>query len=132
MPAYNFKKQFVPAVESGQKTITIRRTLRGAAKGKTAHLYYGLRTKQCRKIGEGVIEFAVPIKFYETTGGKFGAMVGTQEGSTHKAHLVCDGLQRLASDDGFDSVEAMHAFFKEQYTLPFEGFVIAWKLKQLP
>jgi hypothetical protein len=132
MPAYSFKKQFVPAVESGKKTITIRKTLRGASKGKTAHLYYGLRTKQCRKIGEGVIEFALPIKFYETSDGKFVALVGTEEISTHKAHLVCDGLHRLALDDGFDSVEAMHAFFKEQYTLPFEGFVIAWKLKVLP
>ncbi len=128
MPAYNFKKQFVQAVESGQKTITIRQTLRGAARGKTAHLYYGLRTKQCRKLGEGVIEFAVPIKFCETSTGKLVALVGTEQSSTHRAHLQCDGLERLAADDGFDSVKAMHAFFKEQYTLPFEGFVIAWKL----
>jgi hypothetical protein len=132
MPAYNFKKQFVPAVESGQKTITIRQTLRGAAKGKTAHLYYGLRTKQCRKIGEGVIEFAVPITLEETASGALSALIAPHlNNPLLRVQLEVDGLEKLAADDGFDSVEAMHSFFKEQYTLPFEGFVIAWKLKGL-
>lgn len=29
MPAYNFKQQFAPAVESGQKRQTIRQTTKG-------------------------------------------------------------------------------------------------------
>jgi hypothetical protein len=130
MPAYSFKKQFVSAVETGQKTITIRQTLRGAAKGKTAHLYYGLRTKQCRKIGEGVIEFAVSIRFEESESGKLVAIIAPDENNPlFRLKLEDGGLEKLAADDGFDSVEAMHAFFKQQYTLPFEGFVIAWNLK---
>ena len=54
MPAFNFKPQFAPLVESGKKTKTIRPTKRGNV-GDTAYLYTRQRTKNSRKLGEGVL-----------------------------------------------------------------------------
>jgi hypothetical protein len=63
MPAYSFKKRFVPYVLMGNKKQTIRqRRLKGFAKpGDTIYLYYGMRTKNCAKIGEGNCSMAVSI-----------------------------------------------------------------------
>lgn len=55
MPAINFKKQFAPAVESGEKRQTIRARRqdgRDPVAGQTLYLYTGIRTKGCRKLGE--------------------------------------------------------------------------------
>lgn len=54
MPSFNFQASFAAAVESGQKTQTIRKTCR-AKVGDAAYLYTGQRTKQCRKLGEGIV-----------------------------------------------------------------------------
>ena len=44
MALYNFKRQFVPMVLSGEKTHTIRATRARATKvGETLYLYTGLR-----------------------------------------------------------------------------------------
>jgi hypothetical protein len=52
MPAYNFQKQFAPAVERGEKLCTIRR--KAPKVGDKAYLYTGMRTKACRPLGVGV------------------------------------------------------------------------------
>lgn len=53
MPAYSFKGQFVPYVEEGSKPHTIRaRRKNFAKKGDMLYLYFGMRTKFCRKIRE--------------------------------------------------------------------------------
>lgn len=51
----NFKQQFAEMVESGEKRQTIRRERKGhrqIGKGDHLKLYTGLRTKQCRLLGE--------------------------------------------------------------------------------
>jgi hypothetical protein len=50
MVAFNFQKRFAPMVEDGRKTHTIRDNHRGAKSGVKLQLYYGMRTKQCRKL----------------------------------------------------------------------------------
>src|SRR4051812_30290134 len=56
MPAYSFKERFIPMILDGTKRQTIRkRRLKGFAKiGDTLYLYFGLRTKFCRKLGEEI------------------------------------------------------------------------------
>lgn len=57
MVAFNFRGQFIEAVEAGRKRQTIRDTLRpGAHPGAAVQLYYGLRTKACRLLGAGVLD----------------------------------------------------------------------------
>ena len=54
MPLIGFKKEFADLVESGAKRQTIRAPRKRPIKvGDTLYLYTGLRTKQCRKLGEG-------------------------------------------------------------------------------
>jgi hypothetical protein len=55
MPAYSFQERFVPCVQKGSKTQTIRtRRKKGfAKKGDRIYLYFGMRTKWCKKLGEG-------------------------------------------------------------------------------
>lgn len=54
MPSFNFKPQFADDVENYIKLQTIRSTRRGKV-GDTAYLYTGMRTKKCRKLGEGIL-----------------------------------------------------------------------------
>ena len=51
MVAYSFKKQFIPMIETGEKRQTVRADRRRHARpGEAVQLYFGMRTKQCRKI----------------------------------------------------------------------------------
>lgn len=55
MPAYSFQKRFVPYIQDGSKRQTIRSRRKHPAKpGDTLYLYYGLRTKHCRKLREEI------------------------------------------------------------------------------
>jgi hypothetical protein len=130
MPAYNFKAQFAPAVEAGQKLCTIRG--KAAKLGTTAYLYTGMRTKACRKLGQGKIinNTAIRIGYEEdrcTPRFFYGAIKIAK-----KDFLI------LAKSDGFDSCLEMVNFFSDTYktiTLTpgggadvFSGFMITWEL----
>lgn len=124
MPAYNFQKQFAPLVESGQKCQTIRKTNKGAKVGDTAYLYYGQRTKQCRKLGEGTITEIRSITILCTgLQQAIGAWVGN-------IWYEDRALNCLAQDDGFESGEAMVAWFADLYGLPFHGYLHKWTLNK--
>ena len=56
MGLYSFKKQFVPYVENGTKTHTIRGKRRHPDRpGSTFYGYYAVRSKHCRKLIEAPI-----------------------------------------------------------------------------
>ena len=129
MPAYNFKAQFAPAVEAGQKLCTIRG--RAAVVGTKAYLYTGMRTKACRKLGQGTIVHCAGIALgYDAKGlarAKFG---------NYKMDAV--EFAALAVADGFSEPQDMVDFFSDQYNLStatedggedvFTGFMITWEL----
>jgi hypothetical protein len=123
MPAYNFKKEFADAVESGKKCSTIRRDVRGAKVGGTAYLYTGQRTKACRKLGEGVL---IGVRQIEILRNDDGDPLAHVNGIAYGLHQ----LEILARGDGFADGETMVAWFEKQYgTLPFKGFLHEWVLK---
>lgn len=113
MVAFNFQPRFADLVESGQKTQTIRKTLR-AKVGDPVHLYTGQRTKQCRKLGEGriVLIQAVEIRWQGIYFGN--AMLSGKEHDD------------LAAADGFSSCAEMFDWFEKQHGLPFDGFLYKW------
>jgi hypothetical protein len=56
MVAYSFNRRFVPAIESGMKSQTIRAHRRRHARpGEQLQLYTGMRTKSCRLIRSDVV-----------------------------------------------------------------------------
>jgi hypothetical protein len=129
MPAYNFKAQFAPAVAAGQKLSTIRG--RSARVGATAYLFTGMRTKACKRLGQGRITGCEPIALGSTVDGlPTGRLAG--ELLSQKA------LNKLAKIDGFPNALAMIDWFAETYDqldllnsgswLVFEGFLTTWEL----
>jgi hypothetical protein len=116
MPAYSFKKRFVPPVLSGAKTKTIRRRSKKTAKpGDRLYLYFGLRTKWCEKLGE-----ANCTKVEEIIIDDFGVFI--------KGVKVVKPveLKELAVSDGFESFEDMMRFWREEHMIPFLGDIIYW------
>jgi hypothetical protein len=115
MPLYNFKAQFAPLVESGEKRqVMRRRRKRPTRPGHTLMLYTGMRTKNCRLLAEGICNSVEPVKvdyvFVYLNGKRM----------THVEAIA------LARADGFLSVEEMVEFFEKQYGLPVDLELIKW------
>ncbi|MDO8769550.1 MAG: hypothetical protein Q7K57_12770 [Burkholderiaceae bacterium] len=129
MPGYNFKAQFAPAVEAGTKLCTIRG--RAAVVGTKAYLYTGMRTKACRKLGQGTIVHCADITLGYAQDGCPRAIYG-------KRKMSLFDLCALAEADGFNSPRAMVDFFRNQYktssvtadggTTVYGGYMITWEL----
>ena len=128
MPAYNFKAQFAPAVEAGQKLCTIRG--RAAVVGTKAYLYTGMRTKACRKLGQGTISIVEEIIIgRDLTGFPFVIVAGLKLQRTE--------IWALVEEDGFEDSEKFVDFFADSQvykniqgigTQIFAGFMITWEL----
>lgn len=117
MPALSFKEQFAPAVESGEKTQTIRKIRKRPIKvGDTLYLKTGMRTKYCRSLGTAVCTKVTPCEIYPL-------MVAFRGRA-----LLAAQANRFARKDGFDDMDAMVAWFERQHGLPFRGVVIEWDL----
>ena len=116
---------FIDKILSGEKRQTIRRNSpkwKNVKVGDKLTLYTGLRTKQCRKLGEAVVESITPIMrdtecdnvAVETTLGDF--------------NLDLPALNDLVARDGFDSNDEFFKFFCLNYKVGrFKMFVIRWK-----
>ena len=142
MVAYNFKAQFAPAVESGEKRMTIRRQrVRPTQVGDALQLYTGMRTPQARKLCDTVCKAVVPFDIYENTYRQWRRDNGGNEKNrgfrvlTEAARLnVCvngkslapEQIQALAHKDGFRTATEFLDFFERQYGLPFSGEIIEW------
>lgn len=129
----NFRPQFSEIVKNGTKTQTIRKSIpdwafQAFCRGKLrTHLYRGLRTKGCEKIGVGsVFDFSTVCLFdrcVEIWGG---------------AKFICDdeALNKFALDDGFNDYGEMLDFFikthgaSEDSNGPvFRGVLVKWILQ---
>jgi hypothetical protein len=130
MIAINFKEKFADLVASGKKTQTIRRTNRFKV-GDTLQLYTGQRTKACRKLGEAVViciyKIIIDQDHYAEASLEIDPTFGTHLFGVEERPRE---MNKLAKKDGFKDFEEMKAFFVAQYgDLPFEGYLIEWKLK---
>lgn len=114
---------FIDKILSGKKRQTIRRASpkwANAKAGDKLTLYTGLRTKQCRKLGEAVVESITQIKLDS----------GYITIHKPKWDFTLDSwqVQDFVKADGFDSVEDFWDFFKEHYGWEaVEMVVIKWR-----
>ena len=119
MPAYSFQQQFVPFIERGEKTHTIRAKRKNRPKpGQPFYGYYAQRTKHCRKIVESTITRVQDIYLCVDNEGIAHAVIDDTE-------LAPDECEQLAKRDGFPSWAAMADFWDGRY--PFSGDIIHWK-----
>ena len=120
MPSFNFQKQFADDVESGVK----RQTIRGKRKnpprvGQTAHLFTGLRTKNCRKLGAHRINTVADVVIHSDC-------VLIRQCWWQTVLVRKKKLNEFAVADGFKDWNQMRAWFQKTYSLPFGGDLIKW------
>lgn len=127
MVAYNFAARFAPAVESGEKRQTIRRTGKRnpPRPGDKLQLYTGMRTKSCRLLKLATCTNVTPIQIRPDVGE-----VLIQKGY-EGPWLIYDSdkaMDILAALDGFHSKEEFFRFFEEQsgHDKQFFGVLIEW------
>lgn len=120
MPAFSFQARFAPLVESFTKKSTIRRKRR-AKPGDILYLYTGLRTKACRKLGEGICTSVAKVTIYEDS-FIYASVLGN-------CILIEAAKKSIAEAEGFKDWDEMRDWFKEQYGLPFTGYMHFWRPK---
>jgi hypothetical protein len=150
MPAYSFKERFVPMVLDGSKPHTIRsRRKKGWAKpGDTLYLYYGLRTKFCRKLRQEKCQDVRTIIIDEAGITIFDRRLSDTEldltpvdslQATYK-DLTLQEMNDLSWKDGFrpegstannteGSWELMKRYWSSNNVLPFIGDINYWNPK---
>ncbi|MCK9402935.1 MAG: hypothetical protein M0Q26_06020 [Chitinophagaceae bacterium] len=154
MPAYSFQERFVPLVLNGTKrqTIRTRREKGYAKKGDTLYLYFGLRTKYCRKLREEVCTDARSIAIDNSYGIVLFNRLLTRAEMQYAIenivltpdHLpqynVLSSIERdiLAYNDGFriegsspeqplGCFHLMLTWWRRTHELPFVGDIIFWE-----
>lgn len=103
---------FIDKILSGEKRQTIRRAgpkWEKVEAGDRLTLYTGLRTKECRKLGEAFVESITPITI--DTDDSF-VEIHTPLGDFKLSYL---DLEDLAGRDGFDGVRDFFTFFWNMY-----------------
>ncbi len=129
MVAYSFKKQFAPQIVAGTKCQTIRgNRKRHAHPGEGIQLYYGMRTKHCRKLldpdpecisVEPISLFIEPQGHAPLRGIKSRYRIGDGE-----VQELTDGF---AQADGFLHAKDMVRFWLENHGAGrFDGVLIKW------
>ncbi len=118
MPALTFYPRFADLIVSGKKTQTVR--ARAFRLDAAVHLFTGLRTTSCRRLGKGrvtsVRDVLIDYRRY--------VPVIKIDGDT----LSSKSMEEFARKDGFADLDAFIHFFADHYDLPFRGFVIEWAL----
>lgn len=120
MVAYSFNKRFVPMVRDGMKLQTVRaHRKRHAQPGERLQLYFGMRTKHCKKIvADPICTAVLPIEI---------AFDGDQIARILVGQVPVRCLNDFAILDGFKCIEDMSAFWANSHGAgKFEGVVIEW------
>lgn len=120
MGLYNFQARFVPFIERGEKTHTIRAKRKYPDKvGNILHLYTGLRHKNARLLMRARCVMVEEIEILDLP--DWGPVVRIDG-----AELDCGEAEQLAVRDGFPSFKEMLKFWEGR--LPFKGDVVHWEL----
>ena len=130
MPAYNFQARFASLILSGEKCTTIRG--REAKVGGIAHLFTGMRTKACQRLGQSEIVHCAPILLaYDRHNDE--PLI-----KLDATFLTTAQQDELTVQDGFTRTREMLAWFKKTYDtaeptytkigdrIVYEGFLITW------
>ena len=116
---YSFQERFVPAIERGDKTHTIRDIRKYPAEpGDILGLYYALRNKKCRRL-----MYAPCVKVENIEIRQINPQMWTVR--VEEQTLSPDECTQLARRDGFGDFTEMMAFWDGR--LPFKGHIIHWR-----
>ncbi len=149
MPAYSFKEQFVPMVLNGSKPHTLRNYRKNRAKvGDKLYLYFGMRTKWCKKLREEICTATYGVSISERYGVVFyerlltpleiqmitlkvyspispilpGYFIADKESFAWR-----DGFRPKRTDSLQSSFDLMRKCWLKMHSLPWAGDYIEWK-----
>lgn len=131
MPSLDFMPVFAPVVRAGVKNTTIRRAGRFRP-GDKCHLFTGLRTDHCERLGVHTCLGVTPMLFtaYE---GEHGVEINASANfrlyiKLGTMWLNSAQIEELAHRDtaGLWTVEQFVDFFCQTYILPFNADLIMW------
>lgn len=133
MVAFNFQKRFAPDVEDGTKLQTIRATRKDGKSpckiGDALQLYTGMRTKSCRKLNDAVCTAVRAVRIEDRPfGGLYMDNYKLQPGGGNQYPNPKEFDNDFARADGFEDFMSMYFWFQNTHGLPFEGYLIKWKL----
>ena len=125
MPSLNFTK-FTDKILSGEKRQTIRLSRKHPIKrGDKLYLYTGMRTKNCKKLGEAVCSEVVPIKIQCLKDARCSNEIKITPPLEASAYVD------LSKADGFKSLFDFNKFFITTYKLkPWDSkdfIIIKWR-----
>jgi hypothetical protein len=125
MVAYSFQPQFVPKLQAGEKSQTIRAVgrKRHARPGEMVQIYTGMRTKHCQKLFQSeCLSTSAVLIFPDRTVQVDDRTLDEQE----KADL--------AVADGFTDFDQFMEFFGQNFShrdkaenIPFDGILVKWQ-----
>ena len=115
---------FVDKILAGEKVTTIREDKKNRWKPKTKiHFATGVRTKNYKQFAEGECTKVeqIAIRYLQPTRKTFGESKKI-DNALHEPHVYVNGdeikgdkLEKLAKEDGFDSVENFFEWFKGDF-----------------
>lgn len=121
MTALSFKRRFAPPIIARTKVHTIRAPRRRPIiPGDTLHLFTGMRTRQCRRIGEAECISISSVRLY-----LFLDMVVV----AGDARIIgTPALNAFAVCDGFSDWDELKAFWRREHgdVAEFFGSIIFW------
>jgi hypothetical protein len=126
MAALSFKGRFVDLILEGKKNQTIRNFRKYPIQpGETLYLYFGMRTKHCKKLKEVVCKEVSQIYITE-----LGVVITSHSDSFPYLQTATitkiDSLNEFAQRDGFVSWKEMKLWWTTTHQLPFTGQLIQW------
>jgi hypothetical protein len=133
MAALNFKGMFVDPIEDGSKKQTIRAFRKYPIEpGERLFLYTGMRTKNCKKIGEAICSEIWLITIKGDTQFSFGPLdkiiLMSPDENIRWEFNTTRQLNAFAKKDGFTGWVDMKEWWSGVYGLvAFQGVLIKWK-----
>ena len=119
---------FIDKILSGEKRQTIRKAGKkweNVKVGDKLTLYTGLRTKECRKLGEAEVKSIEDIKLYIEY-NHYRDTYYTEILIDNKIPTDCE-INKLVKADGFRNIYYFLKFFQDHYGNNFKGKIIKWK-----
>jgi hypothetical protein len=117
MMTYGFKARFAHALVMDTKLTTIRAPRKDGRlpkPGEVIRRYTGMRTKNCRHLGDCICKRVLPI------------VIEAKGVMLNGVSLSGAGRNAVAWKDGFTNWEEMIEFFSTVHDLPFHGYLIEW------
>ena len=119
MVAYSCQKQFVPDIQAGLKTHTIRADRKRHARvGEPIQLYCGMRTSHCFKIiPDPVCTYVVPVQITVANDRLIMIWIGPDQAYD----VLPSDFDKFARLDGFADAQAMAKFWSAKDKEIIEG-----------